>query len=254
MNHLPTINFGECVAFQGVQTLATSLFQHMSLNKHHPHRNPYHMDAGQYFASRDKQRMLHPRKYMGKWGWIDPTSEMNDTHPEKKITCPLKKRARTQKERFRLKQPLSFREYSWVLGGVCYGNLIGVKMLQHNTFGLSPFPGCWLVTSKVTWNMFRFGDSNLNLRLPLFLGRGTTQIIRKRDAINNIVLLGKRFHVVMSSEPMNCFFLGRRMNRLWASIPYVDFLFKLSSCPQKKVGVSTCCGNVCPTNLKKLIF
>ncbi len=30
----------------------------------------------------------------------------------------------------------------------------------------SPFPGCWLVTTRMTWNIFRIGDPELNLHLP----------------------------------------------------------------------------------------
>ena len=44
---------------------------------------------------------------------------------------------------------------------------------QKNTnryLGLSPLPGCWLVTTRMTWTIFRFGDPNLN---RLILPRGS---------------------------------------------------------------------------------
>ena len=43
--------------------------------------------------------------------------------------------------------------------------------------GLSPLPGCWLVTTRMIWTIFRIGDPELNLHLPQLLGGGTTQMM-----------------------------------------------------------------------------
>ena len=43
------------------------------------------------------------------------------------------------------------------------------------SFGLSPLPGC--NRDHQEYDIFRFGDPNLNLHLPRILGGGTTQDI-----------------------------------------------------------------------------
>ena len=47
------------------------------------------------------------------------------------------------------------------------------KLVNRDSLGLSPLPG--FQSPPGLWIVFRIGDPNLNLHLPLLLGGGTTQ-------------------------------------------------------------------------------